>query len=48
MSDEDWRERAAHVDRQIAFISELQAQAKIRAAEAKKQQKKRCAFQESS
>jgi hypothetical protein len=40
LSDEDWRERSAHVGRQIAFLRELLAQVKIRAAEAKKQQEK--------
>ena len=40
MGNEAWRERADRIDRQTAFIRELQAQAKIRAAEAKKQRKK--------
>jgi DNA-binding transcriptional regulator YiaG len=40
MSGEDWRERAAYVHRQIAFIRELLARDKIRAAEGKRQKKK--------
>lgn len=40
MGNEDWRERADRIDKQIAFIRELQAQAKIRAAEAKKVKKR--------
>ena len=39
MSNEDWREVAAYVDRQIAFIRELLGQAKIRKQSAKAEEK---------